>query len=291
MYASEVWEPFVKNNPDDWDKSEIEKTYTQFLKQLLGVNRSTTTVMVRGELDKHSLQEEILRRHILYAKYIHNKDTTSIVKQAYSYELNRSTENTTFFSTMQKHSAALHELSDQGFISPFADPFINIYEVKKLRTLTYEIFHQQWKLKLEGSSKCDTYRLFKDRMKFEEYLLHPNRKERIAMTKLRTSDHKLMVEKGRHYRPIIPREKRFCYMCRNKVEDEIHFLTDCKIYGSKNKFWDQVYLKFPQTTGLGNKDKFIFLMTQEDPETMKVLLKTAREWQEFRAFLCNYFYE
>ena len=86
LYASEVWEPFVKNNPDDWDKSEIEK---KFLKQLLGVNRSTTTVMVRGELDKHSLQEEILRRHILYAKYIHNKDTTSRVKQAYSYELNR----------------------------------------------------------------------------------------------------------------------------------------------------------------------------------------------------------
>ena len=100
----------MKNNPDEWDKSEIERTYTQFLKQLLGVNRSTTTVMVRGELDKHSLQEEILRRHISYAGYIYNKDTTSIVKQAYSYELNRSAGNTTFFSTMQKHSAAIHEL-------------------------------------------------------------------------------------------------------------------------------------------------------------------------------------
>ena len=291
LYASEVWEPFVKNNPDDWDKSEIERTYTQFLKQLLGVNRTTTTIMVRGELDKHSLQEEILRRHITYAGYIYNKDTTSIVKQAYSYELNRSAGDTTFFSTMQKHSAAIHELSDQEFISPFADPFINIYEVKKLRALTYEIFHQQWKLKLEGSTKCDSYRLFKDKMKFEEYLLHPNRKERIAMAKLRISDHKLMIEVGRHRRPTMAREERFCYMCKNKVEDEVHFLTECSIYGSRNKFWDQVHLKFPQTAELSTKDKFIFIMTQEDPEIMKALLKTIREWQEFRAFLCNYFYE
>ena len=113
------------------------------------------------------------------------------------------------------------------------------------------------KLKLEGSTKCDTYRLFKDKMKFEEYLLHPNRKERIAMAKLRISDHKLMIEVGRHRRPVIAREERLCYMCKDKVEDEIHFLTECNIYGSRNKFLEQVHLKFPQTTGLSNKDKFI----------------------------------
>ena len=54
LYASQVWEPFVKNKPDDWDKSETERTYTQFLKQLLGVSRSTTRVMGRGELEKQS---------------------------------------------------------------------------------------------------------------------------------------------------------------------------------------------------------------------------------------------
>ena len=45
-----------------WDQNDIERTYLQFLKRILGVNRSTTTTMVRGELNKHSLQEEILRR-------------------------------------------------------------------------------------------------------------------------------------------------------------------------------------------------------------------------------------
>ena len=50
--------------------------------------------------------------------------------------------------------------------------------------MTDEIFHNQWKGKLTASTKCDTYRLFKDTMKFETYLLHSNRKERVAMAKL-----------------------------------------------------------------------------------------------------------
>ena len=83
-YASEVCEPFVKNEAEQWDQSDIEKVYTQFLKQLLGVNRSTTTTaMARGELNRHSLQEEILRRNIKYARYIYNKEDHYFVKQAY----------------------------------------------------------------------------------------------------------------------------------------------------------------------------------------------------------------
>ena len=49
---------------------------------VLGVTRSTTRAMVRGELNQHSLQEEVLRRHINYARYIQGKEDTSIVKQA-----------------------------------------------------------------------------------------------------------------------------------------------------------------------------------------------------------------
>ena len=47
-----------------------------------------------------------------------------------------------------------------------------------------------------------------------------------ALTKLRLSDHKLMIEEGRRKRP---REERKCKTC-NKIEDEIHFLLDCDKY-------------------------------------------------------------
>ena len=92
LYASEVWEPFVNNEPEQWDKNDIERTYLQSLKQILGVNRSATTAMVRGELNRHSLQEEILRRNINYGGYMHVKYHSSIVEQAYVSELNRGPE-------------------------------------------------------------------------------------------------------------------------------------------------------------------------------------------------------
>ena len=126
-------------------------------------------------------------------------------------------------------------------------------------------------------------------MKFENYLLHKNRKERVALTKLRISDHKLMIEVGRH--TDIPREQRFCHMCENKIEDEEHFTTTCRIYGTLNGFWNKIRDKYPQTSQLSNKEKFIFLMTQEDHEITSELLKKNYEWQKLRNFLCEYFYQ
>ena len=290
LYASEVWEPFVNNKPEQWDKNDIERVYLQFLKQILGVNRSATTAMVRGELNRHSLQEEILRRNINYGGYIHVKDNSCIVKQAYISELCRAPEKKTFFSTMMKHTEEIQTLSNSDFY-PYADPFLNLYSTKDLRKATEELFNDKWKQQVQEGTKADTYRTFKSNMKHEVYLAHPKRKERVAMTKLRISDHKLMIEKGRHIRPPIPREERKCHMCSTEVENEVHFLTNCQLYGSQNKFWNQVTTKFPQTSNLCNEDKFIFIMTQEDPEITELLLKTNYEWQQFRIFMCEYFFE
>ena len=139
------------------------------------VNRSATTAMVRGELNRHSLQEEILRRNISYAQYIHGKDNSCIVKQAYTSELNRAPEKVTFFSTMMKHTEEIHTTSNSSF-HPYADPFLNLYLTNKLRQVTAEVFTNKWKQKLQASPKADTYRIFKTNMKFETYLTHPKEK-------------------------------------------------------------------------------------------------------------------
>ena len=283
-------EPFLNQDATKWDQNEIEKTYTQFLKQILGVNRSTTTAMVRGELNRHSLQEEILRRNIKYAEYVQQKESVYFVKQAYEYELKRDPTAITFMASMQRH-AEIHDLHD-SFL-PYADPYENLYQIDytKLRKLTHELYHNKWKSKLEMSSKADTYRKFKPSMKLELYLKHQHRKERVALTKLRVSDHKLMIEEGRRTRPPLPRPSRVCYLCHSKVEDEIHFLTNCNLYGSLTKYWNQIKEKTPQIATLNDEEKFIFLMSQEDPELMKITLKMTYEWQRFRSLMCDYFYQ
>jgi hypothetical protein len=51
-----------------------------------------------------------------------------------------------------------------------------------------------------------------------------NKYVRSLLTKLRLSAHSLAIETGRYCKPIIPANERFCKACKDKVEDEHHFL-------------------------------------------------------------------
>ena len=55
LYASEVWEPFLNQDSAKWDYNDIEKIHLQFMKRIMGVNRSTTNILIRGEMNRHSL--------------------------------------------------------------------------------------------------------------------------------------------------------------------------------------------------------------------------------------------
>ena len=60
------------------------------------------------------------------------------------------------------------------------------------------------------------------------------------LTKLRISAHQLYVETGRYCNPSIPRENRFCFHCKNIVEDEKHFLLDCPLYKHVRKKYSKL---------------------------------------------------
>ena len=78
------------------------------------------------------------------------------------------------------------------------------------------------------------YRHYKPNHGLENYIvLVNNRQHRTALTKLRCNRHRLKIEIGRYsiiynddakrYEQL-PSEKRTCDTCKNKVEDELHFL-------------------------------------------------------------------
>jgi hypothetical protein len=67
--------------------------------------------------------------------------------------------------------------------------------------------------------------------KLQDYLKFPLKKhQRSQLTKLRISAHSLLIEAGRYCKPIIPKEKRFCYNCKLMVENEKHFVLYCPVY-------------------------------------------------------------
>ena len=74
-------------------------------------------------------------------------------------------------------------------------------------------------------SKLRTYGKIKKHIGFEEYLTDvTNVEHRVAMTKLKLSNHKLMIDVGRH--DNIDINNRLCPPC-SVIESESHFLLSC----------------------------------------------------------------
>ena len=81
--------PYLNLDSSKWEKSDIEKVQTQLIKRLLGLNRSTSNILVRSEVGKFPLQAQILERNIKYVKYVNSKNN-ELVKQALLYEQSKS---------------------------------------------------------------------------------------------------------------------------------------------------------------------------------------------------------
>jgi hypothetical protein len=81
-----------------------------------------------------------------------------------------------------------------------------------------------------------TYSLYKRNFELEPYLSSiKNHQHRIAYTKLRASSHTLEIEKGRYRKPKVDIKNRLCPLC-NIVEDEFHFVMECKLYENERKY-------------------------------------------------------
>ena len=56
-----------------------------------------------------------------------------------------------------------------------------------------------------------------------------------ALTKIRISAHSLAIETGRYSKPKILACERYCKLCKDKVEDEVHFLLYCPLYKDRER--------------------------------------------------------
>ena len=193
-------------------------------------------------------------------------------------------------STINRHAEELQRA--HGQFLPYRNPLENILEIseEKLKTYTWQIFEGIWKSKLDISIKGETYKSFKNQKQYEPFLDQLSRKLRRVLLKFRLSDHKLMIKEGRHFRPKIPRENRWCKYCQTVVENEQHMLIDCKLYGNRSKWFAKLIEKCPNFSNLNSHQKFIFLMTQEDAQLSKETAEKISEWFDLRELIYTYFF-
>ena len=85
---------------------------------------------------------------------------------------------------------------------------------------------------IRSNRKLNFYTIFKTDVSKSEYLEHiTNPKHRKAVAKLRSGNHNLRIESGRHCTPKIPEHLRICHYCHsNEIENETHFLLYCNRY-------------------------------------------------------------
>ena len=136
-------------------------------------------------------------------------------------------------------------------------------------------YNKIWKSRIQETSKGKFFSDIKKDISFEPYLSSPlNRGERILITKLRTSDHDLEIEKGRRYRPVIPRECRLCRFCNNnQIEDEMHFIFECTSYEpQKLNFLRKCHNFFPRTKHLGYQDLLQLVFMNPNPQLLSDLI-------------------
>ena len=259
LYGSEIWAPYSNHDLKSWEKCEVEKVHTQFLKRIMGCDLHTSNNMIRGEVGRRPLICDVITRSAMYIKHVDNIDG-SFANLALDFEVAIDDEKNVL-SLVKQFTPYFKEVD---FFAPKSGD-----EVKRSVKLTYDTF---WKSELLTMSKSDTYLLIKGNVVFEKYLSTvKNSRQRVALSRLRTSSHTLMIEKGRHTK--IPRIERKCPVCKDRIEDECHFIISCPLYNSIRKdLLESVRRTAPLFVEIPTDlQKFIFLLTNENDIVLTML--------------------
>lgn len=268
FYGAEIWAPFyVKKLSDSGDnlytvcdKFPLENLNLKFCKYILGVKRNCRNAAVRGELGLRPLLIELLGRACNYWMRICEYDTSSLVYN--SYVDNKS--NPESWAAMIKKICTLGDAQDlwdnQGSQTKRASH-------KKLQDTIIQKYDSCWLQDLNKleHNKLRTYAKLKSTHKLEPYLTWSCKpQQRSNITKLRISDHKLQIELGRHQRPQVDADRRYCTRCNNLIDDEYHAIMKCTKYQSvRSTVFDNLngYTTFGE---LSDHDKFLFIMKLGD---------------------------
>ena len=112
-----------------------------------------------------------------------------------------------------------------------------------IKTAIQEQQENEWKEEINKKTMLQSwYGKIKNKLEREEYLNIKDPYARVLTTKLRTGSHELRINTERSKKDKVEREERICIICdqelkTKKVEDELHFLKDCKEYQVERKIW------------------------------------------------------
>ena len=242
-HGSEVW---GFNRGDT-----IERVHLQFLKKILRPKWNTENNLVYSELCRLNMQSKRYLKIIRYWLKIVKSNEHRLIKNVYDMLLIDSHNGRSNWVSQVKQ---LLEMTGFGHV------WLNSGVENDFKQRLRDNFGQKVNLELQATSRGTFYVLYNDFFKNNTNYLDvvKTQQHRVALTRLRTSNHRLAVESGRWHKPhVLPLIERKCSSCED-LEEEYHFLLVCPMYTElRRKYLPEYYHQRP------NMLKFVELMSSK----------------------------
>ena len=128
----------------------------------------------------------------------------------------------------------------------------------------------------QKNPKLRTYKLLKNELRLEPYLNYnfPKYVYR-SIARFRLSSHNLNIELGRHKRPFLPADERFCTRCNcDLVEDEFHCLMVCTHWNDiRAELFETVFNLIENFSVLTPRAQFLSIMNSKNNDIIYALGK------------------
>ena len=278
LYCSDFWGPLCicRKDPSELlpKNNLIDIVHMKFLKQLLGVQTQTSNIGVLLETGRVPLLSYAIKNSIKnwYRIGILN-DCNPLTLLSFQNIVDKDLE-------WHKNTKKILNYIGLGNVlsGDVSNPEVEVF--KRL----VDIFHQNAFTEInKESSKLRTYSTVKKEAGEEPYLRFvKNVKDRISMSKFRLSNHKLMIEKGRHLN--IAKPDRKCPFCPN-VEDEAHFLLHCQTFSVLRENLVNTVVQTLNEEINRNDDRSMFGYLLGNTQISPIVAKHLRKSMELRDFL------
>lgn len=244
-------------------KTSYEKIHTKYCKIILGLKKTASNITSNAELGRFPLSSFIKTQVMVYFSRLNTNNINPLVAEALKVNKNVHEEDIYSWYTFANNIFKEFDLNIENY-SNIDKSFEKVkYSIKtQLRKVVTEKYRNKFKEKLSSysdESKLFLYSKLKSSIGLEKYLSElTSFKYRQILAKFRTSDHCLQIETGRYKN--IPRQQRLCNICK-VVEDECHFLLNCKLNEQKRKeLLETIKLDFPDFEHYTSFQKVHFLL-------------------------------
>ncbi len=252
-------------------KQQLKISDTGYCKYALGINKSSSNFGTRNEIGRYPIECHIKTQTIMYLARLFTDNLNPLLIE--SFNLTKSLDACNIYTWF---TYAKDILMETGIDIEKLKTCHNIKQLKNIKKyIKCEINNHYQNLfdnklnSIDDKSKLNFYKELNPNFCLKPYLTTSNFEYRKLITKLRISDHSLLIEKGRHFK--IPREERLCLKCKI-IDDEKHFLLDCSSNSNfRTSFFNDLTIENENFLNLPNSEKIIYILNTSTPTQVNKL--------------------